>query len=257
MPISFSKLLLTAALGAVVACTPAITTDDAGPDDAGPDEIEETGCTATSGCEEDETCDETTGECLCSDPGDERADGTVCQGDGSWELACLDDLCLPEGQLCQYDVADAEYNQCVEAGDITGGCDEAGDADAVSGDDAIVVYWAETIAIEPNACGTSGDLSIRAYYVSIYSEEDLSDAVAQDVLFRPGFTAGNEKFFEDTDNESYLAALLDENDDPIENEYEAIVHICGNPDSAAIQVTTEANTSNAYCFDPLADVEEG
>ncbi|MFZ9888782.1 MAG: hypothetical protein ACO3JL_14885 [Myxococcota bacterium] len=253
MRVSLSKLLMTASLGVVVACTPVITTDDAGPDDAGPEE--ELGCTETSGCEDDETCDVDTGECLCADVGSERTDGTVCQGDGSWELGCLDDLCLPEGQLCQYDTADAEYNQCVEAGDITGGCDEADGAEAVSGDDAIVVYWAETLSVVEDACGTNGDLPIRAYYVSIYSEEDLSAADAQDVLFRPGFTAGGEKFFEDADNESSLAALLDENDEAIENEYEAIVHICGNPTSAAIQVKTEDNTSNAYCFDPLAAAE--
>lgn len=220
-------------------------------------------CIEDGDCGSGEICDPDTRECIAGDAGDsgtpdectietEVADcgeDSFCI-DGACQAQCVDSDCVVDGDLCLYDDSDPSFNQCVAADDVTT-CALAAGASAQSGADDIVIYFVETL-LDPEAdgCSVGGtSFNLRTYLLSIYSEEDLTGADAQDVLFRPGFDAGNEKFFEDPGTiDSVIEPLAG-----FEDEYTATVYICGNPDEAAAQIDTGTNVSNSYCFDPLAD----
>lgn len=206
-------------------------------------------CSATGLCEPGDDVD--------AGPQDECTDDTECGADevcvdGGCQAQCFDEDCWVDGDLCVLAEGDPEFNQCVLADELTSDCDEATGAPAQTGTDDIVIYFVETLA-DPvaNGCNVGGtDFPLRSFLLSIYSEVDLSAEDAQAVLFRPGFDAGNEKFFEDAGAsvESEIVAL-----DGFPDEYIATVYICGSPNGAAAQVDTGDSVSNAYCFDPAAD----
>jgi hypothetical protein len=218
------------------------------------------GCVDDTGCEDDEICDTGTGECLCETVGTERTDGTVCGVDGAWEAPCVDSDCYetPAIELCQLDDTDAAYNQCVNAEDLTGDCTSGDAAPAQSGTTPVVWEVSTLIAPEADACNPAGtDLPVRSFFIGVYSTVDLTGLTAQDVLFRAGFAAGNNKFYQEAGvYDTEVFQLTDDNDDPIDDEYYFLAYICGTPaDDPAAYVDLSGDgggVSNAYCFDAEA-----
>lgn len=215
-------------------------------------------------CAEGEFCSQETGLCEAGegDAGptpDECTEDADCGGDevcanGQCEAACADADCIPDGELCSLDPTDPEYNQCVPADLETAFCAEADGAPAQGGAETIVVYFAETLTEDAAGCDVAGSTYLRSYWFDVYSTADLTADPAQDLVFRPGFTAGNEKFFQDTavDVETTITDLGD-------GDYGVVVWICGgasSPESAALQIRTDDSDSNTYCFDPLVDPVE-
>jgi hypothetical protein len=222
-------------------------------------EGEDEGCTADTDCESDETCNTTDGVCECSTPGDERLDPSdsdvvlqVCLGDGTWAEPCSDDGCYDDAiELCQDVDADAtDYNMCVPAEDLTADCTEAA-GESQSGTTP-TIYDVEMGDPTANGCDVGGPLTLRVAFISVYSTVDLTGVTIHDVVNRPGFDAGGDKFFQDS-TASVETDVLSLADDGFPNDYLVTAYICGNPDGAAAMIDLSSDgggTSNTYCFDP-------
>jgi hypothetical protein len=253
MRVSLSKLLMTASLGVVVACTPVITTDDAGPDDAGPDDAgpeEDLGCDESSDCEgEGEVCELTTRQCVaeCSPIGADKPgdDNEVCGTSGLYEELCNDEDCYPDGDLCSVDEDDQGFNTCVPATDVTGFCD---DADGHTAGDGPTIFWVEFKNIA-EADATGGDCANpQTYTAYVYSETAFDSSLYSQRLKLLGASAGL------TYSAGPSSGIHPEVEavSGIDNEYVLTFYLCGTsstPLDFAIALTNNDNEAgNAYCY---------
>jgi hypothetical protein len=194
-------------------CVDGLSEDAGAPTDAGYDAGFDAGgaaCTRDDQCDEGYACAEE-GACVqaCEPAGEIgvvpcQAD-EACGPDGACALACDNDACVADGELCERDPTDENFNVCDDATDVTSTCERAALSGIIRSSDGPVLVNVESISVG-SACGP--DSLVVRYRALVYSEvgfppdqgpvvTELSEiGIGSEVVSTHAPVIGSPRFFE-------------------------------------------------------------
>lgn len=211
-------------------------------------------------CEDGEVCDrdaanETFNFCIdmldapCDINGATYNDGNgeqhVCV-DSVWEVACDQDICAPDYELCQDDSSKTTFNECDDADNVTNtGCDGAAAFSETRSEDGplihLLVYKADDTTDRTCSSGTP-------YLVSLHYSDPTPDAYAS--MSSDAYSALLWNRGDDTLGVRSATNALEFGDTATDEMGNVTMVICftAAPDDLAVQITDAAgNASNVAC----------
>lgn len=208
------------------------------------------GCTDDSGCAEGEMCNVGTGTCFmaCSEVGAMGGACTateVCLADGTCATPCENSECLTSEQLCLYDEADADYNNCADPDAVTGSCANASSHSRGSGGPIIISIGSGN---DIGDCGDGGASDIIQYTLEVWSDTGFPSSFYTEGIMRLMMDGTEGLTYSDGPGTASHPSATDKGNDMWEVEFTLCLGNASMPSQAVFVTDSSGADSNAFCF---------